>query len=119
MRKPGGGRTPRSPRLVFEAIVYVLRTGRQWKGLPRERFGSVSAIMVKRPNPVLRRNKHLCADGVTPVNRHWNVTPLFLFDQWRSHNTPSAYPTTKNNSVHLLDISFSMASRKMTLILVW
>ena len=29
---------------MFEAIVYVLRTGCQWKALPQERFGSVSAI---------------------------------------------------------------------------
>jgi len=43
-RKPGGGRKPKDPRLVFEAIVYVLRTGCQWKALPRERFGSASAI---------------------------------------------------------------------------
>ena len=43
-RKPGGGRKPKEPRQVFEAIVYVLRTGCQWKALPRERFGSASAI---------------------------------------------------------------------------
>lgn len=43
-RKPGGGRKPKDPRLVFEAIVYVLRTGCQWKALPHERFGSASAI---------------------------------------------------------------------------
>ena len=30
--------------MVFEGIVYVLRTGCQWKALPRERFGSASAI---------------------------------------------------------------------------
>ena len=30
--------------VVFEAIVYVLRTGCQWKALPEERFGSASAI---------------------------------------------------------------------------
>jgi len=29
---------------VFEAIVFVLRTGCQWKALPAERFGSASAI---------------------------------------------------------------------------
>jgi hypothetical protein len=29
---------------VFEGIVYVLRTGCQWKALPAERFGSASAI---------------------------------------------------------------------------
>jgi transposase len=43
-RKAGGGRKPKEPRLVFEAIVYVLRTGCQWQALPRERFGSASAI---------------------------------------------------------------------------
>ena len=43
-RKPGGGRKPKDARLVFEAIVYVLRTGCQWKALPYERFGSASAI---------------------------------------------------------------------------
>ena len=43
-RKPGGGRKPIQPRKVFEAIMYVLRTGCQWKALPKERFGSPSAI---------------------------------------------------------------------------
>ena len=43
-RKPGGGRKAKDPRLVFAAIVYVLRTGCQWKALPEERFGSTSAI---------------------------------------------------------------------------
>jgi transposase len=44
IRKPGAGRKPKSPRLIFEAIVYVLRTGCQWKALPKERFGSASAV---------------------------------------------------------------------------
>jgi len=43
-RKPGGGRKPMPPRQIFEAIMYVLRTGCQWKALPKERFGSPSAI---------------------------------------------------------------------------
>jgi transposase len=43
-RRAGAGRKPKDPRLVFEAIVYVLRTGCQWKALPAERFGSASAI---------------------------------------------------------------------------
>ncbi len=43
-RKPGGGRKPIPPRRIFEAILYVLRTGCQWKALPKERFGSPSAI---------------------------------------------------------------------------
>ena len=41
IRKAGGGRKPKDPRLVFEGIVYVLRT--KWKALP-DRFGSASAI---------------------------------------------------------------------------
>lgn len=32
------------PRKVFEGIVYVLRTGCQWKALPKEQFGSASSI---------------------------------------------------------------------------
>ena len=43
-RKVGGGRKRMPPRQVFEAIMYVLRTGCQWKALPKERFGSPSAI---------------------------------------------------------------------------
>ena len=43
-RKAGGGRKPKEPRLVFEAIVYVLRTGCQGKALPAERFGSASSV---------------------------------------------------------------------------
>ncbi|MHB1287433.1 MAG: IS5 family transposase [Leptospirales bacterium] len=43
-RKPGAGRKSIDPRRVFEGIVYVLRTGIQWKALPKERFGSPSAI---------------------------------------------------------------------------
>ena len=43
-RKAGAGRKAKSPRLIFEAIVYVLRTGCQWKALPFERFGSASSV---------------------------------------------------------------------------
>lgn len=43
-RRTGGGRKPMDPRKVFEAIVYVLRTGIQWKALPKERFGSASSV---------------------------------------------------------------------------
>jgi transposase len=42
-RKPGGGRKPMPARRVFSAIVYVLRTGCQWKALPKE-YGSASAV---------------------------------------------------------------------------
>lgn len=43
-RKVGGGRKGLAARKVFEAIVYVLRTGIQWKALPKEVFGSPSSI---------------------------------------------------------------------------
>ena len=43
-RKAGGGRKAMPARQIFEGIMYVLRTGCQWKALPKERFGSPSAI---------------------------------------------------------------------------
>jgi len=43
-RGPGAGRKKKPARLVFEAIVYVLRTGCQWKALPKEVYGSPSSI---------------------------------------------------------------------------
>jgi transposase len=42
-RRPGGGRKPMASRNIFSGIVYVLRTGCQWKALPKT-FGSASAI---------------------------------------------------------------------------
>lgn len=43
-RRPGAGRRPLDSRRVFEGIVYVLRTGCQWKALPKGRYGSASAV---------------------------------------------------------------------------
>jgi transposase len=42
-RRPGGGRKPIPPRKVFEGIVYVLRTGCQWKALPKQ-YGAASSV---------------------------------------------------------------------------
>lgn len=42
-RKPGAGRKAMPARRVFSAIVYVLRTGCQWKALPKE-YGGASAV---------------------------------------------------------------------------
>ena len=42
-RKSGAGRKPMPARQIFSAIIYVLRTGCQWKALPKE-YGSASAV---------------------------------------------------------------------------
>lgn len=42
-RKAGAGRKPMNARQIFSGIVYVLRTGCQWKALPRE-FGAASSV---------------------------------------------------------------------------
>lgn len=42
-RRRGAGRKPIESRKIFEGIVYVLRTGIQWKALPKE-YGSSSSI---------------------------------------------------------------------------
>ena len=42
-RRRGAGRKPMDPRKVFCAIMFVLRTGIQWKALPRE-YGSSSSV---------------------------------------------------------------------------
>jgi transposase len=43
-RSPGACRPPLEPRKNLEAIFYVMRTGIQWEALPKEQFGSASAI---------------------------------------------------------------------------
>lgn len=43
-RKVGGGRKPINPKTALAAILYALRTGIQWKAIPKEIFGSPSAI---------------------------------------------------------------------------
>lgn len=42
-RKSGGGKKPMDFRKVLAAIFYVLRTGIQWKAIPKE-YGSSSSI---------------------------------------------------------------------------
>ncbi len=42
-RKAGAGRKPMDARQIFSGIVYVLRTGCQWKALPRE-YGAASSV---------------------------------------------------------------------------
>jgi transposase len=40
---PGGGRSRKANRPIFAGVVYRLKTGCQWKALPRE-FGSGSTV---------------------------------------------------------------------------
>lgn len=42
-RKAGGGRKPMPDKQAFAGMVYVLRTGCQWKALPKE-YGSSSSV---------------------------------------------------------------------------
>lgn len=42
-RRPKGGRPPLDLRAVADGVFYVLRTGVQWKAVPRE-FGSGSSL---------------------------------------------------------------------------
>ena len=42
-RKAGGGRKPPEMRVILEGILYVLRTGVQWKAAPQE-YGSGSNL---------------------------------------------------------------------------
>jgi len=44
-RKQGAVRKPASVRLVFEAIVYVLRNGVIWNAITKERFGVCSSTV--------------------------------------------------------------------------
>lgn len=44
-RKQGGGRKPADTRVIFSAIVYVLRTGIIWNALPKEKFGVCSSTV--------------------------------------------------------------------------
>lgn len=42
-RRAGAGRKPLGDRQIFAGILYVLRTGCQWKALPKT-FGSASSV---------------------------------------------------------------------------
>jgi len=44
LRRAGAGRKAMDPRKVLAAIVFVLRTGCQWKALPKEEYGSASSV---------------------------------------------------------------------------
>ena len=44
-KKPGTpGRPPRPSRLIFEAILYLLRTGCHWHALPRRHFAPPTTV---------------------------------------------------------------------------
>jgi transposase len=43
-REIGGGRPSLDIRKVFAWILYVLRTGIQWKALPKDQFGASSSV---------------------------------------------------------------------------
>ena len=47
-RKRGAGRKPMEMRKVFEAIVFVLRTGIIWNALPRKEFENITSQAVHK-----------------------------------------------------------------------
>ena len=64
-KKPGRPRM--DDRKAMTAIIYVLRTGCQWKALPRQHdiklMGpALEAIVVERPEPTEESPQHLCLD---------------------------------------------------------
>jgi len=74
-RKSGGGRKPMPSRRTFEAIMYVLRTGCQWKALPKERFGSASAIHTHFMNWMRAGFLLLCGAAALPNTTKWRASP--------------------------------------------
>lgn len=70
-RKVGGGRKPQDPRKVFAGILYVLRTGCQWKALPQSEYGSASAV-----------HKYFLAWQAAGVfEQLWRIS-LMEYDEW-------------------------------------
>ena len=75
VRKPGAGRPPKPARQVFEAVVYVLRTGCQWKALPKERFGSASAVHKRFWNGRRRDSSKRYGRPAWPSTTRWKESP--------------------------------------------
>ena len=80
LRKPGAGRPPKPARQVFEAIVYVLRTGCQWKALPKERFGSASAVHKRFLEWEEVYTDHYYGTLKSEIERIWNKGHHVIFD---------------------------------------
>ena len=111
-RKSGGGRKPMPPRRIFEAIMYVLRTGCQWKALPKEfTEAPVQSILISCDG---------CMPGffsrsgapVLPNMMKWRVSPgagkaltePWLRRPWRRKQLVGTRPTggKKGTKRHLL-----------------
>jgi len=93
-RKAGGGRKPIEPRTVFAGIVYVLRTGIHWKALPKEIFGSPSAI-----HRYFREWEHrgifqaLWAHGLSEYDEMEGIAW-----RWQSRESSGANPTDREKT---------------------
>lgn len=101
-RKPGVGRKPMGARQVFSAIVYVLRTGIQWKALARE-FGSASAVH--------RHFQNWQAGGDQNSAIYMGHDPktkqIMVVDQWpppnaKQYNAPFKHPLENHGEGHNL-----------------
>lgn len=65
----GGGRKPIPYHQMLEGIAYVLRTGCQWKALPKERFGNPSNSRIFQP---------LDESGILPIPIGLQVWPNMM-----------------------------------------
>jgi transposase len=72
-REAGGGRKPLEARRVFEGIVFVLRTGVQWKALPKEYGASSSVHTYFQEWEAAGVFKTLWERGVEPYDQHQGI----------------------------------------------
>ena len=98
-RKPGGGRPPMDMRKALEGMFHIMRTGTQWKALPKE-FGSSSST--RRyfrywrekgvlPKPVGRR---------TGALRRGPRHPVGLAERGRLHDQGASRPSVGREQPH-------------------
>lgn len=99
-RIAGGGRKPLDYRKVFSAIVYVLKTGTQWKALPKEFYGSPSSIHAYfKKWEAQGLFSELWKKGLAEFEEMKGIAWEWTLDTTRSAKAPQAAPT-KSTATH-------------------
>jgi transposase len=101
--KPLGGRPPLAARRVLAGIVYRLRTGCQWKAIPR-RFGSGSALHARFSEwvqaDVFAAIHRACVafyDGVKGLDLDWTALDTAIIKAPKGGTSPArTRPTARN-----------------------